>query len=128
MGSHSVLVAILDDEEPVRTALARLLRSADFQTETFGSGQEFLDSLNSHLPDCLVLDLHLSGLTGFDIVQQIVGRKLPIPIIMITGHDMPGLKERALSVGASAYLLKPLDDTTLIEAIASYMQKDTVSN
>jgi FixJ family two-component response regulator len=128
MGSHSVLVAILDDEEPVRTALARLFRSADFQTETFGSGQEFLDSLNSHLPDCLVLDLHLPGLTGLDIVQQIVGRKLPIPIVMITGHDMPGLKERALSAGARTYLLKPLDDTTLIEAVSSCTQNDTVSD
>lgn len=127
MESHPALVAIVDDEEPVRTALARLFRSADFQTETFSSGEEFLDSLNSHLPDCLVLNLHLSGLNGLDIVQQIVRRKLPIPIVMITGRDMPGLKERALSLGASAYLLKPLDDKTLIETVASYTQKDTVS-
>ena len=123
-----MLVAILDDEEPVRTALARLFRSADFQAETFGSGQEFLDSLNSHLPDCLVLDLSLPGMTGLDIIQQIVSRKLPIPIVTITGNDMPGLKEMALSVGAKSYLLKPLDDTTLFETVASCTKTDITSD
>ena len=112
-----MLVAILDDEAAVRIALGRLFQSADFQIEIFASGQEFLDSLSLRTPDCLVLDLHLPGLTGLDVLHAITARNVRLPAVMITGHDMPGMKERALASGASAYLLKPLDDLILIDAV-----------
>lgn len=112
-----MLVAILDDEAAVRIALGRLFQSADFQIEIFASGQDFLDSLSLRTPDCLVLDLHLPGLTGLDVLHAITARNVRLPAVMITGHDMPGMKERALASGASAYLLKPLDDLILIDAV-----------
>jgi PleD family two-component response regulator len=60
-----LLIAVVDDEEPVRTALMRLMRSAGLSLETFGSGAEFLESLETRLPDCVVLNLHMPHMDGF---------------------------------------------------------------
>ena len=116
------LIAILDDEAPVREALGRLFNSAGFKTESFALVTEFLESLTSHQPDCLVIDLHLPGLTGLDVLNMMTYKQFGIPSVMITGLDMPGMKERALASGASAYLLKPLDDTILIDAVMASIQ------
>jgi FixJ family two-component response regulator len=125
INSH-MLVAVVDDEDSVRKALSRLFRSAGFETRTFASAPEFFESLPSHVPDCLVLDLHLIGLTGLDVLNLLDAVSLRLPTVVITGHDMPGMRERALASGAAAYLLKPLDDKTLISAVLASIQNTTV--
>ena len=115
----SLTIAVVDDEAPVRKALARLLRATGFGVATFASGPEFLDSLETRCPDCAILDLHLPGLSGLDIQQRIIGRKISMPCIVITGKDEPGNSERALAAGAAAYLKKPVDEDLLLAAIAS---------
>lgn len=113
------LIAVVDDEEPVRTALKRLLRSANFEVETFPAGTEFLESLKIHRPDCVVLDLHMPFVSGFSVQTCLVEAGDGLPVIIITGHDTPETRERALAGGALAYLRKPVDDQTLLDAIKS---------
>ena len=110
-------VAIVDDEEPVRKALCRLLRASGLNAEAFSSGQTFLDSIVARQPDCAILDLHMPGLSGLQVLQQLQSSRFSVPTIVITGHDEPQTRERCLSAGASAYLRKPLDGEVLLETI-----------
>lgn len=89
MGTQSVLVAVVDDEQAIRKALQRLFSASDFDAETFASGQEFLDSLTTKHPDCVVLDLQMPGLTGLDILRRLALSSVPIPTIIIAAHDAP---------------------------------------
>lgn len=121
MEDRRLLVAVVDDEEAVRKALRRLFLSAEIDVETFASGDDFLAALaamSNGLPDCAVLDLHLPGLTGFDVLERIGESGIRLPTVMITGHDQAGAAERALAAGASSYLSKPLDDKILLAAVA----------
>jgi DNA-binding response OmpR family regulator len=119
MDQSRLLVAVVDDEEPVRKALRRLFRAADLDVAVFGSGRDFLDSLKARLPDCVVLDLHLPGLTGFDVLQDLRQSGSPLPVVVITGKDEPETREKALASGATAYLVKPVDGQALLAAIVS---------
>jgi FixJ family two-component response regulator len=110
-------VAVVDDEESVRSALLRLLRASRLDCEGFASGSEFLHSLAQRRPDCLVLDLQMAGLNGRDVQRLLIGRKNPIPLVMITAHDEPTIREQCLADGASAYLRKPLRGDLLIRSI-----------
>jgi FixJ family two-component response regulator len=113
------LIAVVDDEEPVRKALSRLIRSAGHQVETFPSGAEFLAQAEALAPDCLVLDLHMPDMSGFEVQARLSRMAAAIPIVVVTGHDIPEAEERVLSAGAAAYLRKPLDAQTLLDTIAS---------
>lgn len=119
MQRDTCLVAVVDDEESVRRALGRLIRSAGFGVEMFGSGIEFMQSLQRHRPDCVVLDLRMPLLNGFDVQAAITRSGTVLPVIIITGDDTPHSRERTLRNGARAYLRKPVDDAMLIEAIHS---------
>jgi FixJ family two-component response regulator len=114
MSKDIILVAIVDDEESVRRALERLLRSAGLNVVTFADGREFLLSLASHSPDCLVLDLHMPGFSGFDVMDAVPDS---LPVIAITGQDSRATQARAGR--AQAYLRKPVNDEALLEAIVS---------
>ncbi len=116
------LIAVVDDEEPVRIALRRLLRSAGFDVEAFPSGAEFLDSLKAHQPDCVILDLHMPRVNGFAVQARLAETHVHLPVVIITGHDSPETRERALAGGISAYLRKPVDDQTLLAAITNAIE------
>ena len=111
------VVAIVDDEESVRRALERLLRSAGFAVQTFPTGAEFLRSLREHCPACVVLDLHMPDLSGLDVQILIARERFNVPIVVITGHDTPEARARVLERGAKAYLRKPVDGELLLKAI-----------
>jgi FixJ family two-component response regulator len=119
MSETGLAIAVVDDEAAVRKALARLLQASGFDVETFSSGETFLDSLQRHRLDCAILDLHLPGLSGLEVQQQLTLKNISMPCIVITGKDEPGTHERALAFGAAAYLCKPVDEHTLVEAITS---------
>lgn len=114
-----LLVAIVDDEESVRTALRRLVRSAGLDVETFATGRQFLESLKSGRPDCVILDLHMPQINGFAVLSRLKELHNDVPVVAITGHDTPETRERALAGGAKAYLRKPVDDKALLSAIES---------
>jgi FixJ family two-component response regulator len=113
------LIAVVDDEDPVRKALKRLLCSAGFDAHTFASGAEFLASLAGEQPDCIVLDLHMARLNGFEVQARMAQSGVRVPIVVITGHDTPESRQRVMSAGASAYLRKPVDDQALLDAVTA---------
>jgi FixJ family two-component response regulator len=112
-------VAIVDDDSAVRKALARLLCASAIEARTFSSGREFLDSLPSGTPDCLIVDLQMPEMTGLELQLELARTGARLPTIVITAHNDVGLRERCLAAGAAAYLLKPLDEGILITTIGA---------
>nr|WP_281720699.1 response regulator [Nitrosomonas nitrosa] len=110
-------VALIDDEESVRRALKRVLRVADFDVETFASGGEFMTSLQWRRPDCVIVDVHMPGITGFDVLRQLSKEEPSIPTILITAFDDPEFEFRAKRCGAYRFLRKPITSEKLIEAV-----------
>jgi FixJ family two-component response regulator len=123
MANSPPLIAVVDDEESVRLALARMLRASSFEVSIYRSGEEFLDSLKTVVPDCAVLDFQMPGLSGRDIQRAISVAKLSLPIIIVTAHDQPSLREKVLADGAVAYFTKPLRRDTLIAALQQALQQ-----
>lgn len=123
-----LLVAVVDDEEPVRKALGRVLRASGLVAQCFPSGQVFLDSIVTTRPDCLVLDLHMPGLSGLQVLEQLRSCRPPLPAIVITGHDEPENQVRCLALGAFAYIRKPLDDELLLQTIERAVGKRIPGN
>lgn len=118
MSKVKPFVAVVDDDESVRRAIKRLLRSIGLSSETFKTGDEFLDmfdSIPSYRPDCVVLDIQMPGLNGLEVQRRLAGSG--IPVIFITAHDEAGVREQALAAGAAAYLRKPFNDEILIKAV-----------
>jgi FixJ family two-component response regulator len=107
----------VDDEESIRKALTRLLQSAGLDVQTFASGAEFLESIETRRPDCVVLDLHMPVMNGFEVQARLAECSSTVPVVIITGHDSAETHERALSGRPIAYLRKPVDDETLLDAI-----------
>ena len=119
MTKARLLIAVVDNDEPVRKALMRLMRSAGLSVETFASGAEFLKSIETRLPDCVVLDLHMPQMNGFNVQAHLARKYAALPVIIMTGHDLPQARERAMAGGASAFLRKPVLDRTLLDAISA---------
>jgi len=114
-------VAIVDDEEQIRKALGRLLRASGLSAEGYASGQDFLEATTKRLPDCLVLDLHMPGMTGLQLLRTLQSTQPKLPIVIITAHDEPETRDQCLAAGACAYLRKPLEDRLLLNAISAAM-------
>jgi FixJ family two-component response regulator len=118
MGGASPWIAIVDDDRSVLKALTRLLRTRGFQAKTYGSAREFLAALPEGIPECLIVDLQMSELSGLDLHQQLQHRGIEIPTIIITAHDDIEVPRRCRVAGTAGYLLKPLEDMALFAAIA----------
>jgi FixJ family two-component response regulator len=110
-------ISVVDDDESVRKALGRLLRAERMDARTFASGQEFLCSLESVRPDCVILDVHMPGINGLDVQRRLAEGGLQLPVVVITGYDEPLTRARCMSAGAAAYLRKPLEAKGLLSAI-----------
>ena len=115
------LIAVLDDEPKFCRALARLLKTYGFDVVTFTHGEEFLAACALRLPNCLLLDLHMAAPNGFEILERVVAR--PIPVLVVTGHDQPGNAERVRDLGALGYFLKPVNETQLLAAINAALEQ-----
>ena len=111
------VVAVLDDEPELRKALRRLLTGRGYCVEEYARGNDLLAAVDSHPPDCLLLDLHMSEVNGFDVLEAFRSRHIRVPVIVITAHDEPGTAERVRLLGAAAYLKKPVDRDALLSAI-----------
>jgi len=117
-------VAIVDDEEPVRKALKRLLRASGLEADTYASGQDFLQASLVRMPDCVVLDLHMPGMSGLQVLQELRSAKKSLPAVVITAYDEPATREQCLAAGAAAYLRKPLDERLLLNAISANVKRN----
>jgi len=111
------VVCVIDDDASLLRAVTRLLTASGFRVRTFPSAETFLSSLACSDAACLVVDVHLGGLSGFELQEQLVAEGCRVPTLFITGHDDEKTRERARLAGAIDYLRKPFDETRLLAAI-----------
>ncbi|MGZ3593942.1 MAG: response regulator transcription factor [Syntrophales bacterium] len=117
MAKKQSTVYVIDDDESVRTALARLLRSANFNAETFSSADEFLKNPKQKQDACVLVDIRMPGSTGFDLQRQLVSTRVQLPVIVISASDETLIREHARQLGAVSFFRKPVDDQALLDAI-----------
>jgi FixJ family two-component response regulator len=110
-------IAIVDDDEAVCRALARLLRAFSHQVRTYRSGREFLNSLNIAVPTCVIVDLQMDDMTGLELLRNLADTGAKIPAIVVTAHDEAGMRHRCEAAGAAAFLVKPVMRDPLLDAI-----------
>ena len=106
------IIAIVDDDASVRRALLRVVESVGYRAETFASAREFLAWLPDGQAACLVLDVHMDELSGFDLYER-----LTVPVVFTTGHDDPLTVARIERSGASGHLRKPVDRAAVLDTI-----------
>ena len=106
------IIAIVDDDASVRRSLLRVAESAGYKAETFASAREFLAWLPNSQAACLVLDVHMDDLSGFDLYDR-----LKVPIVFITGHDDVATLTRIESSAVAGHLRKPFDRATVLDTI-----------
>ncbi|MGB8475810.1 MAG: response regulator [Candidatus Acidiferrum sp.] len=118
------LVAVVDDDESVRESLPDLLEEFGFSSKVFSSAEEFLASDTVSQMNCLVLDVAMPGMTGFDLQQDLKVRGHKIPVIFITAERDETVRKRALERGAVELLFKPFSDTALLRALNAALGLD----
>jgi FixJ family two-component response regulator len=116
------LIAIVDDDEPVREATKTLVRSLGYHASTFGSAEEFLNSAQVDDTSFLITDLHMPGLSGLDLQDRLIARGHRIPIIFITGFPDDNARVRAMNAGALAFLTKPINQHYLIDHLETALK------
>ena len=117
-------VFLIDDDPSVRRALARVIKSAGYQVQTFVSAREFLNTMpNAPRPACLVLDVRMPGLNGIDLQRELGLTDIVLPIIFITGHGDIPMTVKAMKAGAVDFLPKPVHDADLLRAIGQALAR-----
>jgi FixJ family two-component response regulator len=111
------VIYIVDDDESVRRAMERLIRSTGMEGQAFPSAQEFLDFEPRKQNACIVVDIKLQGMSGLELHDELRARGSDLPVIFITGFDSPETRGQAKKAGAAGYFTKPIDDQALLDAI-----------
>ena len=127
MSDAEATVFVVDDDPSVRRSTERLVRSMGFNVRTFASAKEFTDHVRVEGPSCLVLDVHLPGLSGLDLQRQLAQSGMHIPIIFITGRGSIPMSVRAMKEGAVEFLTKPTRSRDLLAAIRAAIERDRAS-
>lgn len=116
------VVYVVEDDASLRNAVSRLLRSAQYRVLTFESAEAFYRSECKTRPGCLLLDIRLPGISGFELQVRLLDSGIRMPVIFITGQDRAGMEDYARQLGASAYLRKPVDEEILLGEIRRAMK------
>ena len=127
MSQVTPIVFVVDDDVSVRESLELLIRCEGWQPKTFASAQKFLDQPRVRIPNCLVLDVSLPGLTGLDLQRLVAGERTDMPIIFITGHGDVPVTVQAMKAGAVEFLTKPFSDDVLLRAIRAALERSRVA-
>ena len=117
MGQSRRVIAILDDEEDYRRALSRLLKAHGYDVASFSAGAELIAEVALRAFDCVLLDLHMPGMMGFDVLMRLRCQPAPPPVIVITAHDDPDFVKKAIDLNAFECQMKPLASPVLLGAI-----------
>jgi FixJ family two-component response regulator len=113
------MVAIVDDDQSIREALASLIEAFGFDVELFSSAEEFLGSIHLDQTDCLVLDIRMHGMSGLDLQNELAERNRCVPIIFLTAHGNQHQEKQALRAGAAAFLRKPFSAVQMLRILES---------
>jgi FixJ family two-component response regulator len=111
------LIAILDDEDQVRVALARLLRAHGYKVIGFGKGEDLVEAVELHEIDCVLLDLFMPGMSGFDVLAALRDHAKAPPIIVVSAHDEADMRARAMALKARSVQRKPVSAAVLLAEI-----------
>jgi FixJ family two-component response regulator len=114
---NAALIAVVDDDEWVRKSMERLIKSAGFRTQAFASAEDFVASGKPDDVACVILDLRLPGMSGLDLQARLAADHNPVPIVFVSAHDEQSSRSAALASGAIAFLAKPVNDKSLLDAI-----------
>jgi FixJ family two-component response regulator len=117
------IIAIVDDDEPLREALGSVLKAAGFSIDTFASAEEFLDSPHREKIACLILDVRLPGMSGVELQRRLIEAKSSLPIIFVTAHGDASLRELVMEAGAVSFLNKPVRSDALLKEIRTALEK-----
>lgn len=118
MGSATTFVVIVDDDDAVARAVARLLRAAGVRVDTYANGRALLERLGEdpgYRPDCVILDVCMPGIDGLEMQRRLAPTRLPV--LFATAYDVPEARERALANGAIGYMRKPFNAAQLLALI-----------
>jgi FixJ family two-component response regulator len=118
------VVCIVDDDSSIRDGLCTLIRSVGLEVQTFTAAPEFLNAALPDVPTCLVLDVRLPGLSGLDLQRELSRTGVNIPIIFISGHGDIPMTVRAMKAGAVEFLIKPVREQDLLDAVTQAIDKD----
>ena len=116
------LVAILDDDDSVRSALQGLLKAVGLPAQAFASAEEFLNSGQQHQIACLIADIRMPGMSGLQLQAKLNAERCKIPIIFITAHGDAKMRMQALRAGAVEFLAKPFDDEVLLQSVRAALE------
>jgi FixJ family two-component response regulator len=119
----TTFVAIVDDDDLMRSALQGLLKEAGLPAQAFASAEEFLDSGQQHHTACLIADIRMSGMSGLDLQAKLNDEQVRIPTIFITAHGDARMRMQALRAGAVEFLAKPFDDEVLLESVRAALAR-----
>jgi FixJ family two-component response regulator len=114
-------VTIIDDDPSTCRALKRLLEIAGYTTSSYNSAKEYLDDMGDSQPDCFLLDVHMPGLDGLSLQQKLNEQRNKSPVVFMTGRGDVPMSVRAMRAGASDFLLKPVDEADLLDALQQAM-------
>ena len=115
-------MAIVDDDDLMRSALEGLLKQAEFPVRTFASAEDFLNSGQQHHTACLIADIRMPGMSGLDLQARLNAEQIRIPTIFITAHGDERMRMQALRAGAVEFLAKPFDDEVLLESVRAALE------
>jgi FixJ family two-component response regulator len=118
----NAVVAVIDDDPGMNKAIQRLLSAGGFQAVTFSCAELFLESERSGAVDCLVLDIHLPGISGFELCGHLRAAGSKLPVIIITAHDHASARNLAREHGAAAYFTKPFPGRSLLTAVSEALK------
>jgi FixJ family two-component response regulator len=124
MNPSTPLIHVVDDDNSVRTAVARLLRAAGYEVRSHSSAGEFLLSRPADVPGCIVLDVHMPGPSGLDLQEALSKNGDAPPIIFLTGYGDIPMSVRAMKAGAVDFLTKPVQRAALLKAVQSALDRD----
>jgi len=119
---NAPIVSIIDDDQDVRQAVQRLMRSRGFATRTFASAEEFLRSPSLHETACVLTDIQMPGMTGIDLHDVMLKQGPRLPVIFLTAFPDDRTEKRALQAGALGFLTKPFDARTLVSLVDTAVQ------
>jgi FixJ family two-component response regulator len=119
----ATFVAIVDDDDLMRSALQGLLKEAGVRARAFASAEEFLQSGQQHQTACLIADIRMPGMSGLDLQAKLNDEQVSIPTIFITAHGDSRMRMQALRAGAVEFLAKPFDDEVLLESVRAALAR-----
>jgi FixJ family two-component response regulator len=120
---NSRIVAIIDDDDLMRSALQGLLKAAGLPARAFASAEEFLNSGQHHHTACLIADIRMPGMSGLDLQAALNAERIGIPTIFITAHGDARMRMQALRAGAVEFLAKPFDDEVLLNSVRAAFER-----